>query len=220
MKTTHTPGPWEVRHGSGIDFTIRTDDFGMICKGVFPSCDSETMDEHEMTWKANANLIAAAPDLLEACKAIITNWENGNLAEAANMCRKAIQKATDEDQTEEQTNSEMLGIAMKTAIQEQMIAPYSVKTPEEISKLKEDWLKDPCWDIYSTQGFERYQDELKDFQEQREHEWKVNENERLTKKADQLRCSVPVVRELERLESVRKDLQQQMDKFMQMEFPR
>ena len=38
-----------------------------------------------------------------------------------------------------------------------------IKTAEEIAKLKENWLKDPCWDIETTAGFEAYVDELKEF---------------------------------------------------------
>ncbi len=34
------------------------------------------------------------------------------------------------------------------------------KTREEIEALKKDWLKDPCWDIEATEGFEAHHDEL------------------------------------------------------------
>lgn len=37
-----------------------------------------------------------------------------------------------------------------------------------MEKLKESWLKDPCWDIYKIEGFEEYYDELKVFQEEYE----------------------------------------------------
>jgi len=35
-----------------------------------------------------------------------------------------------------------------------------MKTREEVEKLKREWGKDPCWDIYDTEGFEEYKDEL------------------------------------------------------------
>ena len=60
MTTKHTPGPWEVNHtGTGI--------------GVDPVCDAVNATfRHDnelmrIEAEANANLIAAAPDLLEAC---------------------------------------------------------------------------------------------------------------------------------------------------------
>lgn len=54
MKIKHTPGPWEARGkiiSSGID-----------CVGG--ECIAECYDN----WVANAALIAAAPELLDACK--------------------------------------------------------------------------------------------------------------------------------------------------------
>jgi hypothetical protein len=35
------------------------------------------------------------------------------------------------------------------------------RTPEEIEALKANWLKDPCWDIEETEGFEAHSVELK-----------------------------------------------------------
>jgi hypothetical protein len=34
------------------------------------------------------------------------------------------------------------------------------KTTQEIEQLKEDWLRDPCWDIEDTEGFEEHKTEL------------------------------------------------------------
>lgn len=55
MKTKHTPGPWKIEGQNIIGNEIN----GFIC-----------------TWsgrKKDANLIAAAPDLLEACKHVLEN---------------------------------------------------------------------------------------------------------------------------------------------------
>lgn len=38
------------------------------------------------------------------------------------------------------------------------------KSREEIELLKENWKKDPCWDIYDTEGFEDHFEELSSFQ--------------------------------------------------------
>lgn len=40
-----------------------------------------------------------------------------------------------------------------------------MKTPEEIEELKRQWKQDPCWDIFSTEGFEDHVTELTEFQE-------------------------------------------------------
>ncbi len=44
-------------------------------------------------------------------------------------------------------------------------------TKEEIEKLKSDWVKDPCWDIEKTEGFEDHEAELLAFRIEREKKW-------------------------------------------------
>ena len=54
----HTPGPWQVRHAEGL--------FAIASEGGWVA----TMDgEDENVDRANARLIAAAPDLYDALKA-------------------------------------------------------------------------------------------------------------------------------------------------------
>ena len=73
-ETKHTPGPWELGHELGYGFSVAHD--------VAPNCgrllvvavcaEQAPMLGNEITReiaKANARLIAAAPQLLEACKA-------------------------------------------------------------------------------------------------------------------------------------------------------
>ena len=48
------------------------------------------------------------------------------------------------------------------------------KTIEEIEALKENWIKDPCWDIETTEGFEDHVEELLNFRRQTEAEWDAN----------------------------------------------
>lgn len=36
-----------------------------------------------------------------------------------------------------------------------------MKTREEVEQLKRDWIKDGCWDLEKTEGFEEYHGELK-----------------------------------------------------------
>lgn len=47
----------------------------------------------------------------------------------------------------------------------------TTRTPHEIEKLKNDWAKDPCWDIETTSGFEDHKEELLAFRKQIEAEW-------------------------------------------------
>ena len=50
-----------------------------------------------------------------------------------------------------------------------------MKTRHEVEALKENWRGDPCWDIYETEGFEEYRDELITFQTNMNQEWRVRE---------------------------------------------
>lgn len=86
MKTEHTPGPWEVRQGVG-PFSDRENDYQPfdICTENF----SELYDAGKRIctlsdgWskedKANARLIAAAPEMLELLKSFAPLKENGAL---------------------------------------------------------------------------------------------------------------------------------------------
>lgn len=47
--------------------------------------------------RANARLIAAAPDLLERAKALLANWENGNISGYVQSLAKTVAKAEGED---------------------------------------------------------------------------------------------------------------------------
>lgn len=46
-------------------------------------------------------------------------------------------------------------------------------TKAELDKLKESWLKDPCWDIEETEGFEEHKEELRAFRLEKESEWEI-----------------------------------------------
>ena len=71
---THTKGKWRVVRDSQKHPGVRNDS-GFICftPGVFKYTDQEERYIEELQErKANAHLIAAAPDLLEACKSILS----------------------------------------------------------------------------------------------------------------------------------------------------
>jgi len=85
--SAHTPGPWYVYEDARpIVMATKSDnkyDISELC------CDDLTTGEIA----ANARLIAAAPDLLEQAKALITNWENGNLSPYIQSLQEAVNKA-------------------------------------------------------------------------------------------------------------------------------
>lgn len=103
MKTKHTPGPWNVEPewnpGEGFTITAPTarhridGERGCICNFAW----SPFVDAKE----ANARLIAAAPELLEALQRLVSDGESvgwgasGNIpASVVHKAMAAIQKAT------------------------------------------------------------------------------------------------------------------------------
>lgn len=93
-ETKHTPGPWTIVPNTTLpDGTAAT---SILSPGLFPGfvchCEGENRE-------ANAHLIAAGPDLLEACESAfrLLACQEGKLTEnhklAMNALRPAIKKA-------------------------------------------------------------------------------------------------------------------------------
>jgi len=57
------------------------------------------------------------------------------------------------------------------------------KTQEEIQALKDSWVKDPCWDIEDTEGFEEHHQELLNFHQEVDAEWIKKEEQRIAERA-------------------------------------
>lgn len=93
--TTHTPGPWGVCPTSETaPYEVTAPDVG---RTLHVAKVYKTQPQPCETDKANARLIAAAPDLLAACQNMLAcmDADDGNsLANAANEARTAIAKAT------------------------------------------------------------------------------------------------------------------------------
>ena len=75
-KAKYTPGPWEIASPTRVWSTHA--DGGAVCIAAEPECNySSDFQEVKIASKrfheacANARLIAAAPDLLEALKAVV-----------------------------------------------------------------------------------------------------------------------------------------------------
>jgi hypothetical protein len=84
-KTQHTPGPW---HFDGQEFNdVREADGELVAVALHLRTRKPERSLAEA--EANARLMAAAPDLLEACKAALSDYEP-----YIEKCRAAIAKAT------------------------------------------------------------------------------------------------------------------------------
>jgi hypothetical protein len=96
-----------------------------------------------------------------------------------------------------------------------------MKTRQEVEKLKRQWKADGCWDIWDTEGFEEYKDELKLFQKNYENDCKVKAYNKLYKFAESLAINrlgnpndepdLSLALYLERLEDRIRDLETKLD---------
>lgn len=90
-ETKHTPGPWHV---GDLDKNYQR----IVCGEhiEIATCWHHCVGSIEREMEANARLIAAAPDLLEACRYIVEAGETGDEMLAIENARAAIAKATGE----------------------------------------------------------------------------------------------------------------------------
>ena len=95
----HTPGPWRIVDGTGGDLYVR--DVG----GVITFCakpmrwegQPERYESEMAEYRANARLISAAPDMLEALETIMFEFGPGTMSdEAFGKAVAAISKAKGE----------------------------------------------------------------------------------------------------------------------------
>ena len=96
----HTPGPWRIAEGGNLGNSVEGDsgkrhydgDDGYRTVAMYQSCcSSERWADQEANARANAHLIAAAPDMLEALRAIDANSASGS--SVGRIARAAIAKA-------------------------------------------------------------------------------------------------------------------------------
>ena len=96
MTTKHTPGPWTVENASDRMLWVGAlrvpDDERYGLHTIITGIDIEDLTPEARAKKeADANLIAAAPDLLAACEALLAGS-----SKAAPLARIAIAKAKGE----------------------------------------------------------------------------------------------------------------------------
>lgn len=92
MTAQHTPGPWSLC-GPDTDL-VRDENYRAVARASFRATPTANLI-HET--KANARLIAAAPDLLEALKWVVRISDEGGYPDGKCLqeARAAIAKATD-----------------------------------------------------------------------------------------------------------------------------
>lgn len=95
MSAQHTPGPWLFSHREGADGMYRTEVFSAEHGGI-ATCDwtpKHCGNGVTATYReANARLVAAAPDLLEALTFAVRFFDQLTPADAERM-RKVLVKA-------------------------------------------------------------------------------------------------------------------------------
>lgn len=89
--------------------------------------------------------------------------------------------------------------------------PYTVRSEDELTDLKTDWLEDPCWDIEDTPGFEVWHDELQAWRKEIEAEDEMNERERVGMKTAELGINAALLAYIERLEFRIAQLEKKLD---------
>lgn len=82
MSGMHTPGPWKSTTAY-IDIEVRTESYALVAVVTPIRCETE----------ANASLIAAAPDLLEALMQMVACHDEPTCP-AIDVAKAAIAKAT------------------------------------------------------------------------------------------------------------------------------
>lgn len=96
MNTNHTPGPWRAR---GIMVTDTTDTLGGMARIEMPGANFAFCTNH-----ADARLISAAPELLQACNDLqreLAHWHGWRLStsetypgsDGARICLNVLSKA-------------------------------------------------------------------------------------------------------------------------------
>lgn len=84
----YTPGPWRVECGASYAYRVVASTKSR--KSVKAVCQVGGFFREDR--EANAQLISAAPDLLEACKAVVSHHQ-GQKSEIGMMLQAAITKA-------------------------------------------------------------------------------------------------------------------------------
>lgn len=95
---THTPGPWIFGVYETTEPFRKIERHACVCDPITMMVIATTGSADDEQSQMDAELIAAAPDLLEACEALVTYHDRGDsrdnrLTDYLNAARAAIAKA-------------------------------------------------------------------------------------------------------------------------------
>lgn len=93
-----------------------------------------------------------------------------------------------------------------------------MKTRSEVEELKRQWESDPCWDLGDTEEFEEYEAELIAHQSLKQTEWKTAYQEKIDKKAEQLKISPELAEYILSLETKLQELGRRIDRLSDIPF--
>lgn len=90
----HTPGPWQVVEHSWSDTGIYSDKHHIAHLSIEGVATESNQSQLEASMDANAKLIAAAPELLNAVRFLLSNPDNRISPADIEAANAAIAKAT------------------------------------------------------------------------------------------------------------------------------
>jgi hypothetical protein len=61
-----------------------------------------------------------------------------------------------------------------------------IPTRKQVERLKKEWEWDPIWDLFDTDGFEHYKEELKEHQQKMQVFWYQEAEAKRQKKAEEM----------------------------------
>lgn len=86
--SAHTPGPWEVR------LTAGSDEHRQWVDGIYSGDELVVDNDHWHLRNADARLIAAAPEMLDALRQFVYSMEHDDKAEIQNALHSACEAIT------------------------------------------------------------------------------------------------------------------------------
>jgi predicted RNase H-like HicB family nuclease len=93
MEHKHTPGPWAADDGSDNAYSIISESVEGFAQGWIANTMPHGKTEEEA--KANATLLAAAPEMLKTLVEIVNQWDKDIMAPSYMMeVRELIKKVT------------------------------------------------------------------------------------------------------------------------------
>ena len=91
--SNHTPGPWTVDTSGNVPGWHEDGRECLSIVSYFPTIAVVNNNKEEFNGRANALLIAAAPDLLEACRGLLDAIHDSMTHESQNHHREQIDAA-------------------------------------------------------------------------------------------------------------------------------